>query len=81
MSRDPMFDDNGGTPAGNLARDQESPDVSGLREPEWALSPAFRAEIERRLEAHRLDPDGGETWEVAEAEVLRYLAQDKASAA
>jgi len=81
MSHDPMFDDTRQTSAGELSRDQEGSDAAGSREPEWALSPAFRAEIDRRLQAHRLDPNGGESWQAIEAEIQRYLAQDRASAA
>jgi len=80
MSHDSAFDDNR-VPAGESGRSQEAPDLLGVHEPEWALSPAFRAEIERRLQAHRLDLDGGEPWEVVEAEIQRHLAQDRASAA
>ena len=76
MSGKPMSNDRTPTPG-----QEERAESSDVREPEWALSPAFRAELDRRLEAHRLNPDAAQTWEEVEAEIQQYLATLKATAA
>jgi putative addiction module component (TIGR02574 family) len=47
----------------------------------WTLSEAQRAELDRRLAEHDLDPDEGETWESVRDEIAANLASRRASAA
>lgn len=71
MSRTPFQDSDSmhGRPAEGSHDVQDDGDVRG------ALSPTVRAELDRRLEAHRLNHDAAEPREVVEAEVLAYLDQ------
>src|SRR5215218_7993147 len=79
MPHNTNFDTSDLSPAerSHLAREFLVDAGSSDSEPE--LSPALRAELDRRLEAHRLDPGAVETLEVVEAEILAYLAGRRAS--
>jgi putative addiction module component (TIGR02574 family) len=46
-----------------------------------SLTPAQRAELERRLAEDEENPDEGEPWEAVRDEILRDLARDRAAAA
>jgi hypothetical protein len=80
MSHKPIHESHS-TNGQRVERSHEVQDGSEVRESECALSPAILAELDRRLEAHRLNPGAAEPWEVVEAEVLAYLARNRASAA
>jgi putative addiction module component (TIGR02574 family) len=48
---------------------------------DWTLTPAQRAELDRRLAEYDLDPDAGETWESIREEIVAERAARRASAA
>jgi len=44
-------------------------DSIAAEEPALPISPAFAAELDRRVEAIRQDPDGGLTWDEVKASI------------
>lgn len=81
MARKQTFDYSQLSPMERLELAQELWDSVDEAEVDVPLTEAQRNELDRRLEEYERDPDGGETWEEVRDEILRDLAEERASAA
>ena len=81
MTRKQTFDYSDLTPVERLELAQKLGDSVPDAEVELPLTKAQRDELDRRLEEYERDPEAGETWASVRDEILRDLAEDRASAA